>query len=279
RQRAAGLANAFIQEGKKDKAIKTIDKILEVTPQYNVPYDVTIHDFYYICPRINLYMPEVGYCGIPNTVTCNACLSVPPIVVDPPNRNIQWWRGKMNGLLAGACNIYAPSLWASSEIKKVYPLLDITVIPHEQNISVTGLKKSTSIRVAILGVLADVKGQKIIKEMIGLISTLGLPIEIVLIGHSLDLIPASSVFFQTGQYKDDDLDSLINKISPDLFLFPGVVPETYSFTLSKAMRTGLPIMASSLGAIPERLQKYSKVYLYAQGSTAVEILEMIKTSV
>jgi tetratricopeptide (TPR) repeat protein len=43
RQRGAALANAFIQEGKKDKAIKVIDKIIEVTPQENVPYDVTIY--------------------------------------------------------------------------------------------------------------------------------------------------------------------------------------------------------------------------------------------
>ncbi|MDQ3046463.1 MAG: DUF2723 domain-containing protein, partial [Bacteroidota bacterium] len=43
RQRMGSLANALIEEGKKDKAIKVLDKCLEVTPEENVPYDVTIY--------------------------------------------------------------------------------------------------------------------------------------------------------------------------------------------------------------------------------------------
>ena len=43
RQRCGSLANALIDEGKKDKAIKVLDKCLEVTPQENVPYDVTMY--------------------------------------------------------------------------------------------------------------------------------------------------------------------------------------------------------------------------------------------
>ena len=43
RQRMASLAAALVEEGKKDKAIKVLDKIVEVTPQENVPYDVTMY--------------------------------------------------------------------------------------------------------------------------------------------------------------------------------------------------------------------------------------------
>jgi tetratricopeptide (TPR) repeat protein/MFS family permease len=43
RQRFGSLANALIDEGKKEKAIKVLDKVLEVTPQENVPYDATIY--------------------------------------------------------------------------------------------------------------------------------------------------------------------------------------------------------------------------------------------
>ena len=43
RQRFGALANAFIDEGKKDKAIKVLDKVVEVTPQENVPYDATLY--------------------------------------------------------------------------------------------------------------------------------------------------------------------------------------------------------------------------------------------
>ncbi|HSH67469.1 MAG TPA: hypothetical protein VLB84_17120, partial [Bacteroidia bacterium] len=43
RQRMGALAAALIEEGRKDKAIKVLDKVIEVTPQENVPYDVTMY--------------------------------------------------------------------------------------------------------------------------------------------------------------------------------------------------------------------------------------------
>ena len=38
-----------------------------------------------------------------------------------------------------------------------------------------------------------------------------------------------------------------------MILFPAQVPETYAYTLSVALASGLPIVASALGAFPERL--------------------------
>lgn len=43
RQRMGALAGALIEDGRKDKAIKVLDKVVEVTPQENVPYDVTMY--------------------------------------------------------------------------------------------------------------------------------------------------------------------------------------------------------------------------------------------
>jgi hypothetical protein len=42
RQRMGALASALVTEGKKDKAIKMLDKCIEVTPEVNVPYDGTM---------------------------------------------------------------------------------------------------------------------------------------------------------------------------------------------------------------------------------------------
>ena len=42
RQRMGTLASVLAAEGKKDKAVKVLDKCVEVTPEYNVPYDGTM---------------------------------------------------------------------------------------------------------------------------------------------------------------------------------------------------------------------------------------------
>jgi hypothetical protein len=47
----------------------------------------------------------------------------------------------------------------------------------------------------------------------------------------------ASHFSSTGWYDEKDLEDLIGAARPDLFLFASTAPETYSFTLTKAMRT------------------------------------------
>jgi glycosyltransferase involved in cell wall biosynthesis len=57
----------------------------------------------------------------------------------------------------------------------------------------------------------------------------------------------------TGRYSESELRDLIAAESPDVLWFPQTWPETYSYTLSAAIESGLPIVASGLGALPERL--------------------------
>jgi hypothetical protein len=57
----------------------------------------------------------------------------------------------------------------------------------------------------------------------------------------------------TGEYPEGALASLIERERGDAILFPAQWPETYSYTLTAAIDSGLPIVATDLGAFPERL--------------------------
>ena len=46
----------------------------------------------------------------------------------------------------------------------------------------------------------------------------------------------------------------VEKIDPDAILFPAQCPETYSYTLTAAIASGLPIIATKIGSFPERLR-------------------------
>jgi GT2 family glycosyltransferase/glycosyltransferase involved in cell wall biosynthesis len=52
--------------------------------------------------------------------------------------------------------------------------------------------------------------------------------------------------------------------------FPAQVPETYAYTLSIALATGRPIVASALGALPERLRDRQDARLVPWNAPAVE---------
>ena len=83
----------------------------------------------------------------------------------------------------------------------------------------------------------------------------GLPLSFRVLGSTTEPIPQAPHAPLTiyGQYVGAELPQLIAAEKPDVLLFAAQVPETYAYTLSVALQSGLPIVASALGAFPERL--------------------------
>ena len=251
----------------------SIEKLLKLI---SAPYDVTIHDYYSICPRINLVRPTKGYCGDPTVDECNACLGMEPRIHS--DIEIVWWRAGFSSLLNGASRVYCPSEDTASRISKHFPGASVKVVPHE-NIELPPLRCASSPRkyrrFAIMGVLADHKGLGLIEEVLTIIEKGNLPIEFALIGYPERALPASRHLIQTGPYKDSELPELIEKIDPDAFLFPAQCPETYSYTLSVAILTGRPLVVSRLGALPERIKDISNATIFPYDLSGEELVEFL----
>ena len=73
-----------------------------------------------------------------------------------------------------------------------------------------------------------------------------------------------------GQYAEGDLPLLIGAERPDVIWFPAQVPETYSYTLSMALASSAAIVASALGAFPERLAGHPRALLVPWNATPAE---------
>jgi hypothetical protein len=73
-----------------------------------------------------------------------------------------------------------------------------------------------------------------------------------------------------GEYAEADLLALIAAERPDVIWFPSQVPETYSYTLSAALVAEAAIVASDLGAFPERLAGRPRSWLVPWNATAAE---------
>ena len=80
--------------------------------------------------------------------------------------------------------------------------------------------------------------------------------EFHLIGYAEDDLPhgATGCLIVTGKYQEHELPDLLARVKPHLVWFPAQWPETYSYTLTAAIEAGLPIVASRIGAFPERLE-------------------------
>jgi len=113
-------------------------------------------------------------------------------------------------------------------------------------------------RVLYLGRLARHKGVHTVVRVGELLRERRLRIRIdCLGGGDGDLAPETLVnpnLRLLGAHAWGDLHALICRIRPHLAWLPFTAPETHSFSLSDVMLQGLPVLATGIGAIPERVE-------------------------
>jgi hypothetical protein len=111
------------------------------------------------------------------------------------------------------------------------------------------------VRVVTLGNLSPEKGLRVVESCAITAKRDDLPIAFRVLGSTTAPIAQSPEVPLTihGSYDETRLMRLLAEEHADVLFFPAQVPETYSYTLSAALSTRLPIVASSLGALPERL--------------------------
>ena len=222
-----------------------------------VPFDVTLHDYFALCPQVNLLpFPAAHYCGEPAPGVCNACIA------DRPShgaRDILSWRRRYDWLFLEAERVICPSEDAYARLAR-HGLADrAMVVPHEPvaagawTLAPPPLK-GRRLRVAVLGVLAEQKGAQTVITLAEAADPATL--ELHLIGHPEDDLPeaVSDRIVVGGRYADAELPALLARLKPHVVWFPAQWPETYSYTLSAALAAGLPVVAARIGAFVERLQ-------------------------
>ena len=240
--------------------------ILELPSAVGVPYDCTLHDYFPICPQYHLVTEDGRYCGEPDATGCAACLTRRP---GQWGLDITAWRGAFGQLLRGAERVIAPSHDVERRIGHYFHDLAIHVWPHPE---VAPDPPPRMARVAVLGNLSPEKGLHVVAACARDARESGLPLVFRLLGSTTEPIPQSPDLPLTihGQYIDAELLLLIGAEKPDVILFPAQVPETYAYTLSVALASGLPIVASALGAFPERLVGHPRAAMVPWNASAAE---------
>ncbi len=222
---------------------------LALPRRVGVPYDCTLHDHFVICPQNVLATREGAYCGEPDAAGCNACIADRP---NPWGDDIHAWRGRLGAFLRGAARCIVPSRDLARRIGRYHPDLAFQHWPHAEPAPAVPAPR---LRVVLPGHLAAEKGLATAIACARDANARRLPLAFRVVGSTgaplpEDCVPALSA---TGEYVEGDLAQRLAIEWPDVLWFPAQVPETWSYTLSEAIATGLPIVASALGALPERL--------------------------
>ena len=236
--------------------------IAELPDQLGVTHDFTAHDYYSYCPQISLTDHTDRYCGELGLSQCHRCLSRNPA---PGGESIESWRDRHGRLLSQARYLITPSVDVAQRMQRFVPTARIQIVPHA-SLSLQPAEwprpnphlvpGNRPLKVVVLGALSKIKGADMLEEVAMLAARHNIPVEFHLLGYayrSLRTQPKARLTLHGG-YEEKDLPLLLDWLAPDAVWFPAQCPETYSYTLSASLESGLPIIAPNIGAFSERLQ-------------------------
>jgi GT2 family glycosyltransferase len=241
--------------------------VIEAVRTLGVPYDVMIHDYAWICPRITLIDGSGRYCGEPAVSVCESCVRKNGSRL-PKSLSVAALRKRSDAWLAQARTVRAPSTDAAARLQRYFPGLDIVVRPHvalspappsaalSAPPSRAAKSCSAKVRVALIGAIGSHKGYKVLLRCARDAAARRLPLEFVVIGYTENDRPLlrTGRVEVTGRYVDVEIPHLLRREQPDLVFSASVWPETWCYTLDHALAGGFPVVAFDVGAIAERLR-------------------------
>jgi len=235
--------------------------ILKLKQKHSCETLYLVHDFYCICPSVNLLDSNNKHCWFPKKRQCNNCHTFN----SNNNAFVQWngsissWRTMWKKFLSNCDEIRVFSNNSKKYLNYYYKKLSITVVPHKINYinHICETKKDDIITIAFIGNLTYSKGGDIVCEMSDIIKKKQINARIIVVGHNLQKYQCKNVEFY-GSYDRENLGKILEEYNTDIITITSIWPETFSYTTEEAMALNLPVACLNIGAPSERVINYSK---------------------
>ncbi len=233
------------------------DRIAALPRDLEVPYDVTLHDYLAICPRVHLVDGSGFYCGEPAADVCNTCIKSNGSVLGR-SVEIGAHRSRSKAFLTGARRLFVPSSDVAERMQRYLPEREFAVRPHfpvrARDIP-TPPASAKTLRIAVIGAIGVEKGVEVLKACLQDADKRKLNIHFHLIGYSdrdSDLRQSGRITI-SGRYAEDEVFELLEESASHAAFLPSVWPETFSYALSIAFAAGLQPVCFDMGAQAERI--------------------------
>jgi glycosyltransferase involved in cell wall biosynthesis len=252
----------------------TVD-IADVAATRGIPYVMTLHDYYAVCPSYTLLDPDGQPCGA-CTRDADAMASAPCMIhVGLPPSHLSTHQERMSAFLRVAARLFVPNVRVREIIAARFPeLLEaMAVIEHGHPRADGGGEKNprpllrdsrVALNVAVIGGLDTHKGASVLRDLLRanrreettfhLYGTTP-DVEIMRARHNDLQRLDGSRFVYHGAYDSRDIVGMLRADGIHVGLHLAVWPETFSYTLSEFVEAGVPVIAGSLGAPGERIER------------------------
>jgi len=234
-------------------------EICDVLRIFEIPLVLSLHDFFYVCPTVNLLDQDGIYCGGACTEGDGQCLVPFQNLATIPNLKHGWvteWREQLGGLLDRADAIVAPSHHVAEIYRAAFPNLGgerLTVIEHGRDLEARGdcakpPAPNTPARILVPGVISRHKGAAYIQQLAKL--DRGERLEF----HFLGRIPPEleGVGVEHGPYEVSEFPDRAREIGPSFVGLFSITAETYGHVMTEAWACGVPMLVLNIGTQADR---------------------------
>ena len=251
----------------------------------NIPIIVTLHDWYLICPRVQLFTPWEERCVYGPGRHCPACylgktritkylkwnnvilsrlLFLLPRIRKGSKRYKNHWKEGIK-FLKMVDEIIAPSEYVKSQFES-FGVIGIKHIPYGIQ-KINCASRTYKRRLGFVGTIAPHKGLHILLQAVKNISE---DFILNIFGKIGDkeyfkrwsgLIDDKRIFYKG---EENNQDRIFNEI--DILVVPSLWEETYGIVIDEASSANIPVIASRIGGIPEHLIEGKSGYLFTPGN-------------
>lgn len=249
-----------------------------VKEQYGIPMFITLHDFYCICPTVNLLDEKDKYCA-GNGDNCTLCLKKR---VNLGTNILDKWRAAFRRELQNYSLIIVPDETPLNIIRHFYDIKSVRVIEHgvdvneiDRSVNV-GTVSENKFRVAFIGGLAPYKGSETAYHLIS--KNKDREIEWHLFGNCGDqrlALLERKDFLNHDRYERGEISRLLKSNHINLVLILSKWPETYCYTLTEAWLAGVPTLSIDIGAIGKRSFETGNGWLVRIDDKVEDVLDQI----
>jgi len=258
--------------------------IFHVANNNKVSLLTTVHDFYYICPVLKKISPSGKQCdsGICD-MECEKCLKNEK-GINNGKLFMEKWHYENSKALKLCKKVILPSESAKNVIGQYYPEILESMIVMEHGLTVAERRKGRTrdfknkkMKIAFIGGIGELKGGKLIYEMISKDNSGDYEWYIMGgIGYEPLYHLKKNNLYKIGWYKREEIVDILSCNDIDLICILSLVEETYCYTLSESILAGIPVLASNVGALGQRVKALNCGWLIPGVVTYGEVLRNLK---